>query len=139
MYERVSSFGSGHGKVVLQDGGAGNADELFSEDFVELDPSDKFMWFMWNQCKQLGTLLTSLVKSRQLHPEEKRQIAPAYPFSGNFPKFYGLPKVHKIGTLKLRPIISCYGLYSDGLMVKLTLTTCELVASCWPRPLTSLP
>ncbi len=35
------------------------------------------------------------------------------------PRFYGLPKIHKLGELTIRPIITNRGLYSDGVMLKL--------------------
>ncbi len=35
------------------------------------------------------------------------------------PKFYGLPKIHKLGLLTIRPIISNCGLYSDAVMLKM--------------------
>ncbi|MCP4651005.1 MAG: hypothetical protein GY853_13135 [PVC group bacterium] len=33
------------------------------------------------------------------------------------PRFYGLPKIHKTGRLRIRPIIANSGLYSDSTML----------------------
>ncbi len=52
---------------------------------------------------------------------------PNQPFSGTWPHFYGLPKVHKCGPLVIRPIVSTKGLYCDPLMLHLKETLNFLV------------
>ncbi len=73
------------------------------------------------QCRRLSDLLSDLQINRQISPEHRKRIAPASPFSGTMPVFYGLPKVHKVGVLQIRPIVSNKGLYCDDLMVHLKL------------------
>ncbi len=116
VYELVKDIGLGQSKVVLEESGPGQPSSFFNQDFLSMDASDKLMR---QQCAELTSLLISLMKSRQLHPDEKKLISPASPYAGTFPKFYGLPKAHKLGPLLLRPIIACYGLYSDALLIKL--------------------
>ncbi len=63
-------------------------------------------------------MLTKLRKSKDIDREERRLLLPAQPYAGTLPRFYGLPKVHKIGPVLLRPIITNCGLYSDQAMLK---------------------
>ncbi len=117
-YQKVQSFGFGRGKVVLQDKKKKISNELFSSDFVKPDPSDRLIA---QQCRQLTELLSSLCKDGHLDPGECKLLIPSQPYSGSLPKFYGLPKIHKIGLLKIRPIISTSGFFADKLMLKMKL------------------
>ncbi len=90
--------------------------ELYNDSFVNLDASEQLVR---QQCKQLTAILNELSRSRDVSPKERRELLPGQPWSGKMSTFYGMPKVHKIGTLLLRPIISTIGLYSDALMVRL--------------------
>ncbi len=71
------------------------------------------------QCQQLTQILNKLVKCRDLGVAERRLLIPGQPYSGTIQHIYGLPKLHKTGQLKLRPIISTSGLYSDKVTLKL--------------------
>ncbi len=115
-YEIVDSFGSGKGKVVLRDRKKDVFEQLIEEDFLSLDPYDKLLRF---QCQQLTKLLNQLTNQKELDKQERRSLIPPQPYSGAVPKFYGLPKVHKVGTLKIRPIVASCGLYRDKLMLLL--------------------
>ncbi len=115
-YERVVSFGKGKGKVLLFDNVAKTSPEFVTDSFLGMDPYDKLLKY---QCYNLTKILNELVKNKQLDKEQRRKIIPNQPYSGTVPKFYGLPKVHKIGTLQLRPIVSSSGLYCDSLMLLL--------------------
>ncbi len=115
-YERVTQFGSGRGTVFLRDRPGIPSEELLNECFSELDASDKLLRL---QCSKLTKLLISLTKSKQMTAQECRQLIPGQPYSGTLSKFYGLPKIHKVGKLKIRPIISTTGLYSDSVMFRL--------------------
>ncbi len=115
-YERVASFGSGKGKVVLFDPISKSSQELVLDVFGEMDPYDKLLR---QQCSKLTSILNTLVKEKQLDKEERKHLIPNQPYSGRVPKFYGLPKVHKLGTLKIRPIVSSCDLYCDLLMLLL--------------------
>ncbi len=64
-------------------------------------------------------MMTDLQWSGDLDQCECKLLLPAQPYSGVMPHFYSLRKIHKIGTLKLRPIISNTGIYSDKTMLKL--------------------
>ncbi len=87
-----------------------------SEDFVKPDPADKLVNA---QCKSLTGLLLRLKSSRHISNQEKKDLLPPQPYSGTLPRFYGLPKIHKIGTLKIRPIISTTGNFAEKLLLKM--------------------
>ncbi len=108
-YQKVSSFGSGKSQVDLQ------VREFAAESFRYSDPYDKLVLL---QCKELSLLLTDLKRHQQISVEERCQLLPHQPYSGQVPKFYGLPKIHKQGQLKIRPIIATSGYHADKLMLK---------------------
>ncbi len=110
-YERVSTFGSGRGAVSVDGMGTGTIFSMFTEDFSKQDACDKLIRY---QCQHLTTLITSLQKSKDMTVKERKQLLPPQPYSGVLTKFYGLPKIRKVGVLHLRPIISNAGLYSDA-------------------------
>ncbi len=107
-YEQVYFVRSGRNKIDIN--------QLFNESFIEQDASDRLLHL---QCAELTGILNKLLRRKELDAEERRRLLPGQPYSGTIPKFYGLPKVHKIGQLKLRPIISSYGLYSDAVALLL--------------------
>ncbi len=109
-YEKIISFGTGKGRVDL------NNCDLLNEDFLKPDSADQLVKL---QCRRLTAMLSDLVKPGDLEAQERRWLVPPQPYSGSVPKFYGLPKLHKLGIVQLRPLISCFGLYSDRLMIKL--------------------
>ncbi len=51
--------------------------------------------------------------------QDRKKTIPATPFSGTIPQFYGSPKIHKTGRLKIRPIISDVDIYCDRLLLHL--------------------
>ncbi len=110
VYEEIQEFGNGTGYVDL------TSTVLLNENLVEMDPLDKMLRL---QCQELITILNSLKRRRQVSDRERKALSPKQPFSGIMPKFYGLPKLHKLGLLTIRPIISNLGLYSDDLMLTL--------------------
>ncbi len=63
VYEKVTEFGAGRGCVVLDD------EEVFNEDFVQMDAGDKLVQLL---CKQLTTALLTLSRSRQLEVQERK-------------------------------------------------------------------
>ncbi len=101
-YESVDGFGSGRVEVRIADYPSG----VLSEDFVKQDPADHLLHM---QCQQLTLILNKLARSGDISAKERRALIPGQPYSGSIPRFYGLPKVHKLGQLKLRPIISTIG------------------------------
>ncbi len=116
VYEKVNVFGKGKGRVVLFDSVSKKSQEFVSDSFGELDPYNKLLK---SQCYKLTTLLNKPVKEKQLDKEEWKRLIPCQPYSGTVPKFYGLPKVHKPGLLRIRPIVSSCGLYCDNTAVVL--------------------
>ncbi len=111
-YQRVYTVGTGKNQIIIDDG----QNELFSPDFSKPDVSDHLLWI---QCRDLTDLLGQLKRTNDLHECERRALVLGQPYTGVLPQFYGLPKLHKLGELKLRPIISNSGLYSDKVMLKL--------------------
>ncbi len=69
--------------------------------------------------QKLSFLLNDLCKHDHLDRLERKWLLPKQPYSGNLPRFYALPKVHKLGVLQIRLIISCCGNFCDKLMVTL--------------------
>ncbi len=67
----------------------------------------------------MSDLLKNLRVDHQLTPEDVRRLSPGHPYSGVVPRFYGLPKLHKVGRLKIRPIVSNFGVYCDSSMLEL--------------------
>ncbi|MCP4652952.1 MAG: hypothetical protein GY858_06160, partial [Candidatus Omnitrophica bacterium] len=49
--------------------------------------------------------------------EDRTKTIPSQPFSGTIPQFYGCPKIHKSGTLKIRPIVVNVDIYCDKLLM----------------------
>ncbi len=115
-YTRVPFIGEGRQRIILRDEVLDVGETLFAEDFLKADPSDILL--RW-QTKKLTVLLFDLKRARHIREDERRLVNPSQPYSGVLPKFYGLPKLHKEGTLNLRPIITNCGLYCDALMIKL--------------------
>ncbi len=115
-YERVTAFGTGKGRVVLDDPVERIHRDLFNDDFVDLDASD---CLLRQQTQKLSFILNDLCKNDQIDRNECRWLLPNQPYSGSLPRFYALPKVHKLGTLQIRPIVSCCGNYSDKVMIRM--------------------
>ncbi len=115
-YKNVQAFGQGQGRITLENLHTGVSNDLFNEDFVRLDPADQLIR---QQSKKLVNLLNDLVKSKHLESEERKLLHPGQPFSGTLPEFHGLPKLHKLGSVKIRLIIASCDLFSDKLMQKL--------------------
>ncbi len=113
-YLCVDSFGTGRKKVAMVDPRTNRDRELLNSSFVFPDLTDRLLRL---QCSQLVNLLKNLVATHDLHQSDLRQMSPQHPYSGVVPRFYGLPKLHKLGRLRIRPIISNYGLYSDKAMI----------------------
>ncbi|MCP3683136.1 MAG: hypothetical protein GY861_10635, partial [bacterium] len=107
VYECVSEFGKGRSHVQLAN------TELFNESFEYQDAADQLVKLL---CKDLTTTLNKLLKSKHISAGEKKRVQPPQPYSGALPHFYGLPKVHKVGPMKIRPIIACCDNFSDKLM-----------------------
>ncbi len=107
-YKQIHVFGDGPNQV--------ETSQLFNDSFIHPDPSDRLLRL---QCTELTEILNRLHWRKELDSMERRLLLPGQPYSGTIPKFYGLPKLHKIGQLLLRPIISCYGLYLDKVSQKL--------------------
>ncbi len=115
-YERVTSFGTGTNKVLLRDENDNSLLQFQDTDFEILDPSDKLLRL---QCGRLTNLLSSLQSTDQISSEDRKKCLPGQPFSGVVPHFYALPKVHKIGRLRIRPIVSNVDIYCDKLLIHL--------------------
>ncbi len=109
-YEEVKEFGTGTGRVDLDE------TDLFSTNFVEPDCADTLVKQL---CRQLMSLLFALTRSGDLEVSERKWLQPSQPYSGALPRFYGLPKVHKLGALQIRPIIASCEMFCDKLMKKL--------------------
>ncbi len=115
-YEQVSAFGVGTNKVELRDANGNKLVEFSDTDFETLDPSDKLLRL---QCRRLTDLLTSLKNRDEISVEDRKRCLPGQPFSGSIPQFYVLPKVHKTGRLRIRPIVSNCDIYCDKLLIHL--------------------
>ncbi len=115
-YEQVQSFGSGRHKVHLVDPRTQLPVNLLNQHFMKPDVTDRLTKL---QCAQLSDLLAKLCADHQLSPADVRQLSPAHPYSGVVLCFYGLPKLHKVGRLKIRPIVSNFGVYCDSTMLHL--------------------
>ncbi len=113
-YELVSEFGKGRGKVILRDQRGNLLEEFSKTDFESLDPADRLLRM---QCRRLTERLTALRDRKELSPEHRKQLAPPQPFSGNIPSFYALPKIHKTGSLTIRPIIANIEMYCEKLLL----------------------
>ncbi|MCP3682956.1 MAG: hypothetical protein GY861_09720, partial [bacterium] len=64
-------------------------------------------------------MLTKFQNNGQISLEHWKQTILPQPFSGIVPLFYGSPKIHKIGRLTIRPIVSNMDIYCDKLLVHL--------------------
>ncbi len=115
-YESVSSFGVGRGKVNLRDEKGNLLQDFEDTDFRKLDPGDKLLKM---QCRRLMEMLTNLRNSGQISSEDRKRVIPGQPYSGVLPHFYTLPKIHKVGRLRIRPIVSNIGIYCDKLLLHL--------------------
>ncbi len=115
-YEKVQSFGTGRSKVLLTNPRTALDFELLNQDFCENDILDHLLHM---QCGRLMTLLKKLLALRDLLPSDVRRLGPPHPYSGVVPRFYGLPKLHKVGHLRIRPIISNYQIYCDSVLLHL--------------------
>ncbi|MCP3682022.1 MAG: hypothetical protein GY861_04960 [bacterium] len=116
VYEKVDGVGTGRNRIVLLDRAHKIQQDLFSERFDQMDPCDRLPKL---QCQQLTRTLDDLKRKKEISVHERKWLLPSQPYSGTLPKFYGLPKIHKLGPLLIRPIIANCGLYSDPLMLKL--------------------
>ncbi len=110
-YERIYSIGTGRNKIVIDEG----PNQLFSDSFLKPDVSDRLVGM---QCHRLTNMLAQMVKSGDISSAERKLLIPGQPYTGTISHFYGLLKLHKLGELQLRPIISTCGLYLDKMMVK---------------------
>ncbi len=90
--------------------------EFDQTDFTTLDPCDKLLRM---QCWRLTDLLTELTNTDGLSVEHRKKMLPGQPYSGVVPQFYALPKIHKFGRLKIRPIVSNVDIYCDKLLIHL--------------------
>ncbi len=115
-YELVESFGTGRHKVHLKDPRTKLIVDIYNQDFLLSDITDRLLKL---QCSCLSNLLQKLFSSQQLLASDLQRFSPAQPYSGVVPHFYRLPKLHKLGPLKIRPIISNYGIYCDSILVHL--------------------
>ncbi len=113
-YTRVKSFGSGRSKVPIMDPRTGWDREVLNDSFIDPDISDRLLKM---QCCKLSDLLKTLVSTRDLDLAALRSLSPSFPYSGIIPRFYALPKLHKLGRLTIRPIITNCGLYLDSAMI----------------------
>ncbi len=112
-YVSVEKFGASKGRTVLVNPKTGlKTEELLNTSFVNMDPSDIFLR---QQCRRLLTLLNKLKRDGDVSSEDRKRLIPCQPYSGAWPRFYGLPKVHKSGPLRIRPIVTTKGLYCDSL------------------------
>ena len=76
----------------------------------------------YHSCNQTIESITNLVikrlkslknhYNRFLNPSEKLFITKQLPIKTNFPKFKGMPKVHKKGKLNIRPIVTSFNWYT---------------------------
>ncbi len=112
-YERVQSFGTGCYKVHLTDPRTQLDTELLNQDFGKPDVTDRLLKL---QCGRLANLLKKLHASHDLLPSVVHRLGPPHPYSGVVPKFHALPKLHKVGWLKIRPIISNYGIHCNSIL-----------------------
>ncbi len=109
-YEEVRSLGTGRHKVFLTDPKTKLDNKVLSQDFSVPDVSDRLLQL---QSSKLQTLLRNLHSKKQISTADFQYLSPIRPYSGVIPRFYGLPKLHKVGRLKIRPIISNFGIYCD--------------------------
>ncbi len=71
------------------------------------------------QCRRLTDKLRSLNNAGEMAEEDRRRLNPGQPFAGILPRFYGAPKIHKVGPLHIRPIVSNVDIYCDKLLIHL--------------------
>ncbi len=114
-YELVDSFAVGRRTIVLRNK-EGEVAEFIGEDFQALDPSDELVKV---QCRCLTNMLTRFRDNGSISATDRSRTIPSQPFSGNIPQLYGLPKIHKIGVLKIRPIVANTDIYCDKLLLHL--------------------
>ncbi len=81
-----------------------------------MDASDKLLKM---QCRRLTERLNTLRANDEICAVDRKKIIPAQPFAGAVPQFHGLPKIHKVGELKCRPIVSNIEIYWDKLLLHL--------------------
>ncbi len=115
-YELVCSFGTGWRSVVLRNEKGEMVQEFMGEDYEELDASDKLLRL---QCRWLTDKLRKFRDEKQMTDQDRKRTVLAQPFSGIIPQFYGAPKIHKLGHLKIRLIVSNIGIYCDKLLIHL--------------------
>ncbi len=113
-YVCVDSFGSGRHKVSMVDPKTKLDRELLNGSFTVPDVTDRLLRL---QCTRLDSLLRSLASTRDVSHTELRKLCPQHPYGGVVPRFYGLPKLHKVGRLTIRPIITNCGHYCDDAML----------------------
>ncbi len=114
-YEHVTSFGKGRHRVHCGTDPKTKLDiKVLNANFSTPDVTDRLLNL---QSSRLNNLLTKLLAKKQILPSDLQKFGPTRPYSGVIPRFYGLPKLHKVGRLKIRPIISNYQLYCDDAMV----------------------
>ncbi len=90
--------------------------ELLNEDYLRPDIADQLLQL---QCGRLTRLLKKLSASQDMLVTDVRRLGPPHPYSGVVPRFYGLPKLHKVGPLQIRPIITNKQLFCDSLLLHL--------------------
>ncbi len=115
-YELVDSFRMGTGQVVLRNPQGASVRDFVETTYIGMDPLDKLLRI---QCRRLTDTLNSLFKNGHISATDRKKVIPNQPYSGVFPAFYGLPKIHKIGILKIRPIVSNIEIYCDKLLIHL--------------------
>ncbi len=109
-YIRVDAFGSGRFCIPMVDPHTHLDREIFNISFTTPDLTDRLLKL---QCSQLLNLLKKLVISHDLDAKDLHRLCPHQPYLGIIPRFYTLPKLHKLGRLTIRPIITNCGLYCD--------------------------
>ncbi len=125
-YELVSTFGRGRGLVTLWNPKGDKVQEFVVDNFESLDGSDLLLKM---QCQRLTDLLTRFWDTGEISAQDRRKVLPAQPFSGKILQFYGSPKIHKVGQLKIRPIVSNIDIYCDRLLMHLKLILNKLFRS----------
>ncbi len=114
----------------LTDPRTGSDIAFLNENYKESDLCDHLLKY---HCSQLWDLLSTLFAACQITASDLRQLSPSHPYSGVIPRLYALPKLHKVGPLRIRPIISNYQICCDAAMIHL-----KSILNLLPNGLTSV-
>ncbi len=115
-YELVKFFGTGRKRVHLTDLRTDRDIPFLNANYKESDLCDCLLKY---QCSRLRDLLSTLFAAHQISALDLHKLSPSHPYSGVILRFYALPKLHKIGPLRIHPIISNFLIYCDGAMIHL--------------------